>query len=438
MRKWIKSNLSVWMAGMFIAGSAIGAGILALPIQTGIAGFIPSLICLPTAALAMFSTGYFIAEKYLESDDCDKDFLSIYINVFGSSVKYFLIPLFVLLLYGVLIAFLTAGGAILAHISPVKIPGLIYILIFFIPCGFSILFGLNFLHRANALIMMFLGVSFLFLVIGVFLEVKPVNYTYSDWTFLPLALPVILFSFSYHPVIPSICMKLGGDTVKVKKALLIGVMLPFLLCLLWMTAVLGSLPVENGESTCLFYAFKHNEPATIPLSKALNSSFIVLVAPCFAFAAVFTSFITVGEGLRHFFYNIISKTKISSKKLLTALLTFIPPLLISIIYPHIFLKVLNLAGGVFIVILFGIMPCLMDIKLNRCDTKRIKEKSTPRKLFTYIILIFFISVFVIDVAREIGIMKNPSHVKAWCHPGVEQAVDGMAGVDKQSRAEHSR
>jgi len=46
------------------------------------------------------------------------------------------------------------------------------------------------------------------------------------------------------------------------------------------------------------------------------------------------------------------------RKTFTLFLVFIPPLILCFIYPHVFLKALDFAGGVIDVLLFGILPVL--------------------------------------------------------------------------------
>ena len=47
-------------------------------------------------------------------------------------------------------------------------------------------------------------------------------------------------------------------------------------------------------------------------------------------------------------------------------MAFLPPALIALLYPAIFLKALDVAGGIGIVTLFGILPCMIAVCKKSC------------------------------------------------------------------------
>jgi len=55
-------------------------------------------------------------------------------------------------------------------------------------------------------------------------------------------------------------------------------------------------------------------------------------------------------------------------KLLVVIITFLPPVIISVFFPNIFLKAIGIVGGIGIAILFGILPSIVFF---------IKTKSNP-------------------------------------------------------------
>lgn len=59
--------------------------------------------------------------------------------------------------------------------------------------------------------------------------------------------------------------------------------------------------------------------------------------------------------------------------ILVIMLSFLPPLLIGLIYPDIFLKVLDIVGGVGIVVLFGILPGLIAFRKARSTFYRVSS-----------------------------------------------------------------
>ena len=78
------------------------------------------------------------------------------------------------------------------------------------------------------------------------------------------------------------------------------------------------------------------------------------------------------------------------------MLTFVPPLIISIIYPDIFLKALNIVGGVGIVILFGILPSILAI---------IRAKTTSKRTLGIAMLILFTVFLLFQLGQQFGLIK---------------------------------
>ena len=75
--------------------------------------------------------------------------------------------------------------------------------------------------------------------------------------------------------------------------------------------------------------------------------------------------------------------------MLLCLAVFIPPTLIGLTYPHIFLKALGYAGGFSCAILFGLFPPLM-VWVGRYVKKYQYKPLVPGGKFTLALLICFI------------------------------------------------
>src|SRR5262249_33257116 len=91
----------------------------------------------------------------------------------------------------------------------------------------------------------------------------------------------------------------------------------------------------------------------------VGSPFIRAFAQGLAFFAILTSFLAQALSLVHF---LADGMKIDYKKhenILLCAAALLPPLLIALIYPQLFFKAFNFAGGICAVILFGLMPVAM-------------------------------------------------------------------------------
>ena len=89
-----------------------------------------------------------------------------------------------------------------------------------------------------------------------------------------------------------------------------------------------------------------------------ESSSVVLFIKIFSFFALITSFLGIGISFIDFFKDAF-KVNSAKGEILISGLVLIPPLLISLSYPHLFLSALEFAGGVINVVLFGILPIII-------------------------------------------------------------------------------
>jgi tyrosine-specific transport protein len=265
------------------------------------------------------------------------------------------------------------------------------------------LVGLKYVMRANNFFMLILGVSFVALLCLTFRDAEPKRLLRVDWPLLPGAMPLILTAFVYHNIIPSFCVKLKNDHKSIRKALLIGTLIPLGINLLWTFAVIGALPLD-GETGSLVSAFTKNQPATVPLSEFLKSNFITWTGMIFSLAAIFTSYVSIAHGLGKFFKDLTSNIKHNGGEVGNILLTFGPPLAVAIIYPDFFLKALDIAGGVGVVLIFGILPSLMLIR---------RRKTATRTIIGIVLLIIFIVFMTLEVGQEMGIFKIKADTENW-------------------------
>jgi len=101
---------------LLIAGSCIGAGMLALPVITGIGGFLPSIFMLVVAWLFMTATGLLLLEANL-TIGYNLSLISIAEYTLGKGGKVLCWILFVFLFYSLSIAYIAASGEILQSIT---------------------------------------------------------------------------------------------------------------------------------------------------------------------------------------------------------------------------------------------------------------------------------------------------------------------------------
>lgn len=336
-----------------VAGACVGGGMLAIPVETGIAGFLPSVVIMILSYLFMTCTGLLIVEANLWMEE-GSHYLTMASRLLGMPGKLIGAILFIFMGYGSLIAYNAAGGDIL--LGAVKaLSGIdfgrtlacsMYALVF----GFMLFLGTKVLGRINTILVFAMILAYVFLVsLGVG-EAKAALLEFRAWGKTVFALPLLLATFSYQMVVPSLTPYLKRDPRALRKAVIYGTSLPFLVYLIWQFIVLGIVPLDSLE-----HAYKLGLPATTPLRDFVYSSYLSGFAAFFGFFALVTSYLAIGLGTVDFMMDTF-KIK---QKFVSAFIVVVPCLIFSIIYPNAFLFALGITGGFGDSIMNGLMPVMM-------------------------------------------------------------------------------
>lgn len=384
-----------------IAGNLVGAGILGLPINTGLAGLWPSILAMLAGGGMMYLTAVILGEQAAGNPSENFDYPSLYEAFLGRVGKWAAIIANMIILYGLLTAYFTGGAKIAASLAGFENQQTMVTLFFALPLVVMTCINLSLIQRLNTFLVIFLAGTFALLVALSAGHVDTGRMSYADWVFLPATLPIIVTAFHFHNIIPTVSSQLNRDMSLFKKAVLLGMLMAFIMNGLWVLVGIGVIPL-TGENSILT-AWETNTPATIPMGVIMQSPLFTLMASLFALVAISTSFLANGLGLQGFLRDLLANTFGLNSRALVILTTFAPPLFISLIYPDIFLKALDIVGGVGIVILFGILPTLIVI----LD----KARSGKMRLICLAALIFASSILVLELFQESGIMR--------LHPWVE-------------------
>jgi tyrosine-specific transport protein len=388
------SIIAILAIGCLITGNLVGAGILGIPVIAGINGFIPSLVGMVIFGGAMFYSAIILAKESTDTKDDVFNYPSLYQKYLGASGKWVAIIANMIILYGLLTAYLTGGTTIIAKLFNYDTHSHWVLFALFVVMTTFTLRGISFIRRYNVFLIIALWFSFAVIVFMGEKHVQPVRLLATNWTFLPITIPVIVTSFHFHNLIPNISKNLKWDMKAITKAMLIGMVICFIMNAIWIQVGVGVIPLftNNGLVSC----YNNNIPATVPMVMILKSPTFTIFSMLFALLAITTSYVANGLGLLGFSRDLaINDFKINNKYA-HAMITFLPPLIISLIYPDVFLKAINIVGGIGIVVLFGILPSILAI---------IKTKSKSFKLLSYVFLILFSAVFIFEVGEQFGLVN---------------------------------
>ena len=391
---------------LLITGTTVGAGMLGLPIKTGLSGLFPSILAMIVVWGLMLSTAWILASRIIASDHTTSDLPTLFQQELGTPGKWLSIIGYLTIFYGLLVAYLSGASSILVNLVQLPLARQTWIIIFFIVATGIILFGLDLVRKGNAVIMTVLGISFVFLLIKTGQNLNPQHLSYTDWHFVPSALPIIVCAFAFHAIIPTVCRSLKWQSRACWQALFMGTLLALVLNALWVIVVIGALPLAGQGQENILAAFHANLPATVPLSMVFHSKVITTAGMFFSLTAIITSYFGVGIAFMGFFRDIISSFGKKSNRFKEALLTFGPPFVVALVYPNLFLKALDLVGGIGLLLVFGCLPGLMLIKSKR-------KQAIWQRFGGYAMLCLFGLLIILEVSQELGWLQIHPNIEYW-------------------------
>ncbi|NGX26964.1 MAG: Tyrosine-specific transport protein [Chlamydiae bacterium] len=388
-----KKHGNVFGGMLLLAGSCIGAGMLGLPIMTGLSGFYPSLIAFFCIWAFMTLTGLLLVEV----NGCYSkrvNFITMVGRTLGKKGKFFCWILYLFLFYSLLLAYIAGIGSLVAKISGeyfgLGIPEWGGSLFFVILFGWIIYFGTRPVDLWNRVLMAGKITVFLALVFFGVRHVQSNLLERSAPEYALYALPILVISFGFHNMIPSLTDYLQNDLKRVRRSIILGGVFALVIYLIWQIIVLGIVPM--GGKSGIIASYKAGGEATQALVGFLGTSWISYFATFLAFFAILTSFLAQALSLSHFLADGLKVNWKRHEEAWLVVLTLLPPLFLAILYPNIFLHALNFAGGICAVVLFGIMPVLMVWK-----GRYKREMETSYRVFggkALLVTLFLIALFV--------------------------------------------
>lgn len=344
---------------LLVSGTTIGAGMLALPVATGLSGFIPSLLLMFLIWLFLLLTAFYLLEVNLRLKG-EPNIISMVKKTLkkpGEVVAWFT---YLLLLYALLAAYLVGCSQILAEVfhymTHWEMPIWIWPVVLFFIFSSLVYFGTEVVDYLNRVLMVGLVVSYFGMIFLGLFQVDATLLAYQKWSAVMASISIIVTSFGFHIIIPTLTTYLEHDSRLLRKSIFIGSLIPFIIYALWQGFAMGLLPVEGELS--LTIAAQEQMQITYYLKRVLHSQWIGALAHSFAFFAIITSLIGVALSLSDFLSDGLKIKKTHGGKFLLMILTFIPPLIFAVFYPRGFIVALDYAG-IFVVILLALLPSLM-------------------------------------------------------------------------------
>ena len=332
---------------LLVAGTMIGAGMLAMPLTSAGIGFGFTLVLLLGLwALLTFSALLFV-ELY-QTAESDAGIGTLAEQYFGKTGRVIATAVLIIFLYALIAAYISGGGSLLKDLLPESFGDKVSILLFTVIFGSFIVIGTHSVDKINRVLFFVMLAAFVVVLSLMLPEIKFDNLmaTPIDNALIISASPVFFTAFGFHGSIPSLNKYLGGNVKALRISILAGSAITLCAYILWQMSTHGLL-TQNDFLQIL------KEDATLNgLVKATlaitGSNVIAGAVKLFSTLALVTSFLGVGLGLLECIEDLLKRSfNISAGRISLGLMTFIPPLVFSLFYPEGFILALGYAGQMF-------------------------------------------------------------------------------------------
>ena len=390
-----------------VAGTTIGAGMLAMPLAAAGIGFSTMMLLLIGLWLLMSYTALLLVEVY-QYNDAHTGLGTIakrYLGVGGQIITGFAL---LLLMYALTTAYISGAGELLSSALSAWIGHTISvtqgIILFTVVGGAVVGIGTTSVDFINRLLFTAKVIFLIFMLVVMLPHIETVNLTTMPVAqgLILSAIPVIFTSFGFHGSVPSIVSYMNGDIKKLRIIFIIGSAIPLIAYILWQLATLGAIPTDtfmgimaqqsglNGLLTAI-----RDVVATPRVNIAVN---------LFAALALATSFLGVALGLFDYLADLFKRSNHGFGRMQSSLLTFVPPLLCALYYPN-FVQALAYAA-IALSILALLLPALLVWKVRQQPNVAKQYQVKGGKPTLTLVFICGLIVIGIQIAITFGLLPH--------------------------------
>lgn len=354
---------------MIIAGTTVGAGMFSLPVVGAGMWFGYSMLMLVGIWFCMLVSGLMLLETNLHFepgssfDTLTKTTLGQFWRIVnGLSIAF--------VLYILTYAYISGGSSIVNHSLEglgISLPQSLAGLVFAAVLATIVIISTKAVDRITTIMLGGMIITFFLAVGNLLIDVDTSKLFVPDGEtsyapYLLAALPFGLASFGYHGNVPSLVKYYGNQPKTIIKALFIGTFIALVIYSCWLVATMGNIPrsqfvdiiAQGGNMGVLVGA----------LSEVIASSWLNTMLTLFANLAVASSFLGVTLGLFDYLADLFGFDESRQGRLKTAVVTFIPPTILGILFPNGFLIAIGFAA-LAATIWAAIVPAMMAYKSRK-------------------------------------------------------------------------
>lgn len=351
---------------LIIAGTTIGAGMLALPIASSGLGFSTAIVVLLFAWCLMTYTALLTLELHQHAQP-NATLNTLAKNILGKKGQIIANFSMIFLFYALCAAYISGGGTQLQgkinQLTAWNLPPQIGAILFAVIFGSIITLGAATVDKINRVLFVvkILVLTSLFYLLTPHIQGENLLDLPIEQGLIISAIPVIFTSFGFHGSIPSVIKYMGINIRSLRKVMIIGASLPLVIYLFWQVVSQGVISQQH------LYNSQNLEGFIGSLASLIQNPMVTTIVTVFANLALATSFLGVSLGLFDFFSDMLNKNDSIKDRSVTAVITFTPPLGFALFYPQGFITALGYAA-IALVILAILLPVLMVWQQRKVTT----------------------------------------------------------------------
>lgn len=387
-----------------IASVCVGAGMLGLPSAGAGSWTLWSILAIALTMAVMTVSGWLLLEAFKHYDlnvsfnTVTSDLLGEKVNAFNNLTVYFVGGI---LLY----AYTTSFGLILQ--GSLGLESKTASIIFVFLASSVVWHSTRAVDRISIVLICIMLFSFIFGVFGLTVHVDfskltdAVNQNGEYAKYAMALLPIALTSFGYHHSVASM-RSYYGEERKAKYAILGGTSIALFLYVIWLVSIFGHLsrdsfgPViaQDGNVDVLLSAL-----GTVVSSEKVSQAINV-----FSVSAILSSFIGVGLGVFDYIADLFHfDNRNKSGRTKTWAVTFMPPLVLSLLFPFGFILAIGYAGAA-ATVWTCIIPALLVLKSRQREGSEKGFLVKGGKIVPYFVLGFGVATAIFHFLTMVDVL----------------------------------
>lgn len=391
-----------------VAGTTIGAGMLAMPLAASGVGFGVTALLLIALWALMSYTALLLVEVW-QHESPDEGLATLAHRYLGRPGQWLAGCSMLFLMYALTAAYISGAGELLADSLnqwlSLSLSPTVGVLLFTLVAGGIVCTGT---HAVDFFTRWLFSAKLVLLVVMLALMMPHIHRV--NLLTLPLeqglalsAIPVIFTSFGFHGSVPSIVRYMGGETRRLRWIFIIGSAIPLVAYLFWQLATLGAISGTTFTRIAASHAGLNGLLQAV--REVVSSPHVELTLHLFADLALATSFLGVALGLFDYLADLFQRRRNAVGRLQTGVMTFAPPLAFALFYPRGFVMALGYAG-IALAALALLLPTLLVWQSRRRhpESRWRAPGGTP---LLGLVFLCGIAIILIQLAIAAGALPSP-------------------------------